>query len=189
MKEKIRFMKGLWFFAAILLCVTGVIALLNPQNTVVTLAILFGIIMLMTGLISIGIFIKYHEEVYGAGWILVDGLLTTIMGVVILCNQYLKAGLIPFLFSAWIMLCGITRVVWSFDLRRFEVTDWSFVLIFGMLEILFGVLTFFEPITAAFAIGTLIGIIFIFYGVSMLVNGITVNSYVKNIKKELGLKK
>ena len=74
----------LWVIAGVLLIIAGVICLVNPGTAIASLAVLLGIAMLFSGIVDIVIFAKGRNYMAGAGWFLVDGILTVLLSLFIM---------------------------------------------------------------------------------------------------------
>ena len=125
MKNNGLFLRVLWIVSGVLLIAAGVLSMWNPQAVARFFTVLFGVVLLLSGLLDIAAFLKCRHAVVGAGWILTDGLLTVLMAVFLLCNQWLAGLAIPVIFCMWILFSGISSVVRSLDLKLFGVRGWG----------------------------------------------------------------
>lgn len=162
----------LWCLSGILLVVMGVLFLSSPTTTMVTLSALLAVVMLVDGIIDMATYFAAKDFVYGAGWVLLDGVLTTIAGLFLQFNRTAAVLAVPILFSLWILTTGITHTVRAFGFRRLGSFGWGWLCTLGVLEILAGVLTLFEPITAMVAISVILGVVLLLKGVSTTLNAI-----------------
>ena len=89
--------------------------------------------MLFSGVVDIIIFATAGSSIYGSGWFLVDGILTVLLSIFLLCNQMFTMMTLPYILGMWLLFSGITKFVNSFDLRRFGVRGWGWVTAFGLL--------------------------------------------------------
>ena len=71
----------LWVLAGVLLIVAGVSCMTRPAAALGGLSILLGLSMLFAGVVDIVIFATAGGSIYGAGWFLVDGILTVLMSI------------------------------------------------------------------------------------------------------------
>ena len=162
MKNNGLFLRVLWIVSGVLLIAAGVLSMWNPQAVARFFTVLFGVVLLLSGLLDIAAFLKCRHAVVGAGWILTDGLLTVLM-----------AGLaIPVIFCMWILFSGISSVVRSLDLKLFGVRGWGWFLLLGILQMALGVLLFIQPVVATFAVGILIGSVLVFQGLAAILSGL-----------------
>ena len=117
--------RALWIIAGALLVIAGVICLVNPDIALSSLAALFGIAMLFSGVVDIVVFAAGRRYMAGVGWFLVDGILTVLLSLFILCNQWFTVLTLPVVFGMWLIFSGITKFVNSFDLQRLGVRGWN----------------------------------------------------------------
>ena len=124
----------LWIVAGVLLIVAGGACMLHPGATLSGLSFLLGMAMLFSGVVDIMIFATAGSSIYGSGWFLVDGILTVLLSIFLLCNQMFTMMTLPYILGMWLLFSGITKFVNSFDLRRFGVRGWGWVpLLYGPL--------------------------------------------------------
>ena len=161
---KTGFLKVLWVISGILLIFAGMLSFLYPQSAVMTIAFIFGLIMLITGIFDIIIYFTIREYMLGAGWILVDGVLTSILSVLLLGNDFVTANVIPYIFAMWMLFSGVTKFISSFDLKKLNINGWGWLSLLGILGTVLGFICFLQPIVAANILGILMGIIFVFQG-------------------------
>ena len=166
------FLRILGIVSGVLLIAAGVLSMWNPQAVARFLTVLFGVALLLSGLLDIAAFVKCRRAVLGADWILVDGILTVLMAVFLLCNQWLAGLAVPVIFSMWILFAGISSVVRSLDLKLFGVRGWGWFLLLGILQMVLGVMLFIQPVVASLAMGILIGTVLIFQGLAAIFAGL-----------------
>ncbi len=130
----------LWVISGVLLMAAGVTAILNPSVALTSLALLIGISMLISGIIDIVIFAETYKLFTGSGWILADGILSVILSLILLCNHWIPAALIPFVFGMWVLFTGIAKLISSLDMKRLGIPGWGWFTALGVLLIVFGVL-------------------------------------------------
>ncbi|MEG0832729.1 MAG: DUF308 domain-containing protein [Oscillospiraceae bacterium] len=175
----------LWLICSILMIPTGIYAILKPAATLVSLAWLIGIILLVDGISAIAVFVSDHDRVFGAGWVLFDGIVTIILSLFMLGNSFFTAAALPFMFGMWIIVSGIQKAIFSFDLKKLGVKGWGWLLAIGILLSLLGVASFINPLVGTIAISTIVGCFLIAYGISSTVLWSRVNSARSFMKESL----
>ena len=123
----------LWVVAGVLLIVAGVLCLASPSLTLSSISLFFGVAMLLSGVVDIVIFAVGNRYMAGAGWFLVDGILTVLLSLFILFNQWFTALTLPFIFGMWLMCSGISKFANSFELRRLGVRGWGWFTALGLI--------------------------------------------------------
>lgn len=175
----------MWILIGVLLILFGFICALNPGVTLTSIALLLGIVLLISGLDDIFVYFKIHQDFSQAGWILAEGILTTILALLCLFNQMITTFTIPMIFSIWILFVGVTRIVSSFTLKDYGVEDWYLMLFTGILLSILGIASVFKPILASFTISMIVGFILIMQGVAVLIKGYYIDRVIKGLKKLL----
>ena len=162
-------MKVLNIIAGVLLIAAGVYCLCNQDIAALTAGLMVGIFMLVSGVIEIVVFAATSGVLFGSGWLLLDGILTVILSLFLLFNQWFTMMSLPLLFTVWLLFSGISRFVSAFDLRAFGVRGWGWVLAIGILLILAGFLCMMDPWVSVAAIGLTVGLVFLLEGISSIV--------------------
>ena len=121
-------MKVLNIIAGVLLIVAGIYCLCNQDIAAMTAGVMVGIFMLLSGVIEIVVFATTSGLLFGSGWLLLNGVLTVILSLFLLFNQWFTMMSLPFLFTLWLLFSGISRFVSAFDLRAFGVRGWGWIL-------------------------------------------------------------
>lgn len=106
---------GWIIFAAILDIILGIIVLVYPGWGILYIAILFAIWFIVDSIIEIKaakLFKEFHRGY--ATWLVVLGVISIIMGVILLFSPLLSAMTIVWLVSVMLMVFGIMHVVQAF---------------------------------------------------------------------------
>ena len=150
--------------AGILLIAAGIYCLCNEDVAVLSAGLMLGIFMLAAGIAEIVVFAGTSGVLIGSGWLLLDGVLTVIMSLFLLFNQWFTLLSLPFIFTVWLMFSGISRFVSAFDLR-----SWGWVLAVGILLMVAGFICMMDPWVSAAAVGVTVGLVFLLEGISAIV--------------------
>ena len=172
MKKGGVYLRVLGIGSGVCLTAAGIFSIWNPQFAAKFLTVVFGAALLASGLLDIAAYIACRRAALGAGWILLDGILTTLMAVLLLCNSWLVGLAVPVIFSMWILFSGISSVVRSLDLKAFRVRGWGWFLTIGILQMVAGVLLFIQPVATAMAVSLLVGLVLILQGFTAIVSGL-----------------
>ena len=158
----------LWFLASILMIVAGIVCFCLPVVTTMTVFayIVDTIVLVIKNVEIVGFFTT--ARFVGGGAFLADGVITTILGIILLANEGVVAGFIPFIFAMWFIIEGISELSLAISAGKFNVPYWWTLLILSILEIVFGFLTFFDPIGGAISMAVMVGTFLIVHGISML---------------------
>lgn len=155
--------------AGILLIAAGIYCLCNEDVAVLSAGLMLGVFMLAAGIAEIVVFAGTSGMLIGSGWLLLDGVLTVIMSLFLLFNQWFTLLSLPFLFTVWLMFSGISRFVSAFDLHALGVRGWGWVLAVGILLMVAGFICMMDPWVRAAAVGVTVGLVFLLEGISAIV--------------------
>ncbi|HTL21348.1 MAG TPA: HdeD family acid-resistance protein [Steroidobacteraceae bacterium] len=158
----------LFLVEGIVLAILGTLALLAPVIASVAATVLFGWLLLLSGIVGlVTTFRARHAP--GFWWSLLSALLGIVAGVVLLGwpllgTLSLTAVLIAFLFAE-----GIISIMYALEHRNALSGRWGWMLASGMVDIGLGVLLFIGlPGTSLWALGLLLGINLIFGGWALI---------------------
>ena len=155
--------------AGILLIAAGIYCLCNEDVAVLSAGLMLGVFMLAAGIAEIVVFAGTSGVLIGSGWLLLDGVLTVIMSLFLLFNQWFTLLSLPFIFTVWLMFSGISRFVSAFDLHALGVRGWGWVLAVGILLMVAGFICMMDPWVSAAAVGVTVGLVFLLEGISAIV--------------------
>lgn len=178
-----EFLTRKWWVIALrglLAIVFGVVALVYPGITLVTLALVFGAYAFVDGIFAIGSAIGHggRESV----WHVLDGILGVAVGIATFFYPGITAQALVFLVGLWAILTGIFEVIAGFELPLSK--DWLLVLA-GVASIIFGVLVFANPVGGALAVVWLIGAYALVFGVTLLAFSIRLRGSAKKLDAKM----
>ena len=162
-------MKVLNIIAGVLLIALGVYCLCNQDIAAMTAGLMIGVLMLISGVMEIVVFATTSGLMFGSGWLLLDGVLTVILSLFLLFNQWFTLLSLPFLFTLWLLFSGVSRFVSAFDLRTLGVRGWGWLLAIGIILITAGLICMMDPWVSVAAIGVTVGLVFLLEGISSVI--------------------
>jgi uncharacterized membrane protein HdeD (DUF308 family) len=159
----------------------GILAFIWPGITLGALVLLWGAFALIDGILSI-IAAVSRREGSGIPWwaLLLEGVLGIAAGILTFIWPGITALMLLFLIAAWAILTGIFEIVAAIRVRKEIEGEWWLVLS-GILSIVFGVLLVARPGAGALAVVWLIGAYALIFGVFL----IALSFKLKGIKQRL----
>lgn len=184
-------MRLLTIISGILMLVTGVFCFINTGQTFLTLAFVVGIVMVLNGIIHTLAYLigrGLHNKGDNNGWILVDALITLVLGILVLCNQLVVDVAIPMVFGMWVLVSGILRVEAASHINRVKKRrNFKSTLVTGILTVAVGVFGFIGPLVAWLSVVFLLGLFLCMQGINIIELGINMphekRDYVKVYKR------
>lgn len=153
----------LWLFRGIFAILFGVLAFAMPGITLVSLVLLYGVYALADGLTSIWV---------GAGARVWSFVLLGILGIIVGIYTFVYTGItalvLLYLIAGWSIARGIFEIIAAIRLRKEIENEWWLIL-GGVISIIFGVALIVNPGAGALAMVWVIGIYAIVFGVTMTV--------------------
>lgn len=162
--------RGLSIFLGILLIIGGLIALSSKVLFSVTTFYLFGWILLVSGAA------QFFGSFFSGSWsrffiLLLTGVLSFIVGAVIIINPAISIGTIAVLLGVVFMIDGIFKIATSISMRT---DNWGWRIAYGIVVFLLGLYMFtLGPIANLWILGLIIGFQLILSGVLMIANAYT----------------
>jgi uncharacterized membrane protein HdeD (DUF308 family) len=115
----------------------GILALIWPGTTFIVLTLLFGAYALVDGIFALVAAIRYAEPGTPRSWLLFEGVVGIIAGILAFLFTGIAALALLYLISAWAIVTGIFEIVQAVELRRVIVNEWLLILS-GIASVIFG---------------------------------------------------
>jgi len=155
--------------------VFGVIAFVYPGLTVAVLVLLFGAWVLVDGVFRIVGAIGHRASDPDWGWQLVIGILGIIIGFLTFHAPAITALALVIYIAAWALMIGATEIAVAFKLRREIKGEW-FLILMGLLSIVFAIMLLWNPLPGALALVWLIASYAIVFGFLGIILGLRLRS-------------
>src|SRR5215470_2953700 len=158
-----------WAFLlrGILAILFGLAAILFPTVAFLTLVVVFGVFALVDGIFSIIAAFTSQAKSENWWWLILHGVLGIVIGVLtIIQPEAMKAAWL-IVIAFWALVTGIFEIVTAIRLRK-EIEGEFWMILGGVFSVLFGLLVFAFPVSGAFAVGFIIGIYALMFGITLL---------------------
>jgi uncharacterized membrane protein HdeD (DUF308 family) len=152
----------------ILMVLFGIIALVRPGIALLTLVYLFGFYAVLDGISAIMIGVRSRGEPH-RGWMVVQGVVSVLAGVVALVWPGITALALLFVVAFWAIVLGIGEIGGAFALRRRGSDTWGWTLAAGILNVVFGVVLVAWPASGILTLVWLVGIFTLAGGLMLIV--------------------
>lgn len=173
--------KNWWLFllrgmAAIIF---GVLALIWPAITLVTLVLLYGAFAFADGIFSLIAGITGKTGRNSRWWLIVFGVLGIAAGVLTVIWPGITALILLFFIAFWSIVGGVFQIVGAIRLRKEIDNEWWLIL-GGALSVLFGLALLVLPGPGALALVWLIGSFAVAYGITLVIFAFRMRQYKPN---------
>ena len=157
--------------------ILGILAMLAPGLTGMSVLILMGVLVLIGGMVRI--IWAFQAGSLGRGLLMFAiGGLTLLCGIVLLAHPLFASGVLTIMLALYFILDGISEIAASVRLR--PGSGWGWMLFAGIVSIWLGIMIWGQfPLSGVWAIGILLGVKLVFVGLIMLMGGSAVRSMAK----------
>jgi uncharacterized membrane protein HdeD (DUF308 family) len=156
----------------------GLIVTFYPSATVNAISVLFGLLLLASGLFHL-IRVFGGNEAHRV-WMGISGLLLIVIGVVMLRHLHLTVALIGLIIGITWIVQGVTALIVSFSGGAREGGGWW--IFFGIFSLVGGIVIVAVPTESVKVLAVLIGIWFIFQGLFEIAGGLRIRQAVRRLQ-------
>lgn len=152
----------------ILAIAMGIIVFIHPGQSFFALSILFGVGILVSGILDLFMASSMHRQ-SGKGWVIVTGILEILFGILLISLPVMSMNILPFVLAFWLMFRGFALIGVSSDMIAWGIKGPGWVIALAIALILCAFVIFFNPIVGVGAIVIWLGASFILLGVGFIV--------------------
>lgn len=148
--------------------VFGLLFLIWPRPSLLTLVYIFGIFVLVDGVFSLVSGIRQPEG-RGVDWgLVILGLVGIAAGIATFIWPGITGLILLLIIGSWAAALGLVEIIIGFEWRR-EIPDAWLLILTGIVSVIFGLVVLFAPRIGALALATFIGFFAVVYGVLHLI--------------------
>jgi len=180
-----RFMSKIFkssLISSIALSILGILLIFESEATIVSISYIIGGILVTMGILGI---MRYFYSEINSPLDVVYGVVTIVMGIVVIINPHAVASIIPFIIGIVIIISSVTKIQYSITLNRRQNHLWKSTLILSMITLIFGLFLIFNPFAGAVFITKLVGGIILVYGILDVISTMTIHKTFKQIQNAL----
>lgn len=142
----------------------GILLFVKPETTLTSISYIIGIMLIILGFISL---IKYLTSEFKQSLTveLIYGIVSMIVGVLLILNPTTIASIIPFILGIWIVINSAIKIQYSVTLKNYDSNNWVYTLTVAILMFICGLVLILNPFEGAVIITKTIGIFIIIYSI------------------------
>jgi uncharacterized membrane protein HdeD (DUF308 family) len=158
----------LFLIEGIILVVLGLAAIVIPPIATLAVELLFGWLFLISGIVG-AITTFMMRQAPGFWWSLVSAILAIAVGVMLLLWPLSGVLTLTLVLVAFFIIEGVASIMFALEHKRELTGRWGWMLASGIIDlILAAVIIAGLPVTAAWALGLLVGINMVFGGTALI---------------------
>ena len=143
----------------------GILAFIFGKATFLTLAILFSLAFLMSGISEVFFSVSNRKEMKHWGWSLAWGIINFIFGFLLLINPFASMFALVLFVGLAFLFRSIGGVILSINLKKTHYSKWWLLLTLSILGVLFSIVLMAHPLIAGAMAVILTGIMLIVGGI------------------------
>ena len=167
--------------SSIILMIIGVLLILQSEITIITISYLIGTLLIAMGAIAIIKFIKNINNVAREELDIFYGVVTIILGVIVVYNPEAIASIIPIIIGIGIIINSATKLQYALELRESLNNQWKTTVVISIISAVCGVILICNPFKGAVVIMQIIGGFIVAYSILDIVSTITIKKNVAAI--------
>lgn len=183
-----NFMKRLYrssLLTSIVAAFVGLMLIIASTEIIIAISYSVGAVLIALGVIGIISYIKELNTEESEQLDLVYGIITIILGAIVIRNPEAIASIIPIVFGLVMIISSSIKINYALNMKSKNNDLWKSTLILALLTTLCGVLLIFRPFEGADLIAKIIGAIILSYAILDIISTITIKRNIKKLHKEI----
>lgn len=177
-----------WLLLAggVILFLIGVVVFAFPVQSYVGMAVLFGWLMLLTGVVETIVAVRNTHYVTGRGWMLAWGVIEIVLGLILVFNVALSSETLPVVLGFWLLMRGFSAVGLGGDMRAVGIRGAGWTILCGILLLLCALGILFQPLVfGSTAVVVWVGLSLLLAGASAALLGLQLRTARRVADKQL----
>ncbi len=170
---------------SIILLVIGLLLFFKSQEAIIGLSYIIGTILVVLGIVAIIMFFKESSEDIKNDLNIVYGIVSLILGILVIVNPNAIAKLIPFIVGIIILINSAIKITYALEAKEDGNDVWKSSLIMALISLLCGIIILFNPFETSVVVFKIIGAFTIIYSVLDIIYMFEIKKEVKDIKKDV----
>lgn len=168
-------------FGSLALVILGILLIFQSEATIISISYIIGGILVAIGALAIVKYLKNTKSQINSGLDMVYGVVTVILGVIVITNPAAIASIIPFVIGFIIIINSARKLQYSIELKNNENELWKSTMIIAFITTIFGVVLVINPFKGVVFITKIVGILITLYSVLDIISTITIKNTLKEI--------
>lgn len=170
-------------FVGVFFVVISIVVFSSPEGSLRALSLLFALSFLISG-VSESVFSFINKDrLDNWGWSLAFGIITSIVGVLLLLKPNLSLSALAFYIGFVILFRSISTIGFALDVKKYGSKQWSGLLILGIIGTIVSFILIWNPLFAGLSIVVLVALNFLFAGLFSIFLSLQFRKLHKSSKK------
>lgn len=156
---------------------------MQPINSYIALSMVFAVSFLISGIAEIVFSLSNKSEMDNWGWTLAFGIISILMGVLLISNPELSMVTLALYIGFVIIFRSVSGISASIELKNYGV-EWGWLMLWSILGLIFGFILLWNPLFAGLTLVAWTALGFLAMGIFSISFSIKLKS-LKNLKDRL----
>ena len=158
----------LFLVEGIILVILGLVAIIVPPLATLAVAIFIGWLFLISGIVGL-VTTFWMRHAPGFWWSLLSAVLGIVAGIVLIGSPVSGAISLTLVLIVFFIIEGVASIMFALEHRRELSGRWGWMLASGIVDLVLAAIIFAGlPLSAAWALGLLVGINLVFGGSALV---------------------
>jgi uncharacterized membrane protein HdeD (DUF308 family) len=185
-RDTVRIHSGLFLAQGIVMTLLGIAAVIWPFVSSLAVSVYVGWLFVFSGLTAVGMML-FAPRMSGFPWPLLTGALALFAGVLLLWHPVQGVASLTLVLVAFFVAEGVFQIAAAYAARAAFPESWGWMLVSGAVDVLLaGLIIAGWPESAAWALGTVVGVNLISSGVAITVVASAVRGFFHAAEKAIG---
>lgn len=141
----------LLLLSGLFVAAVGVAVFCFPAESYITLGLLFGVMMLVTGVAQLVTSVTSRNYFMLRGYTVIGGILDLLLGIFLCCYPGITLVILPVILGVWMLYHSFMIIGFAADLSSFRIKGSGWVVAAGVLLLLMSLLVLLLPFTVGVA--------------------------------------
>ncbi|MCB0468756.1 MAG: DUF308 domain-containing protein [Aequorivita sp.] len=142
--------------------VVSIVVFSSPAGSLVALSLLFALSFLFSGLSESLFALANKDHLDNWGWSLALGIITLIVGFLLLLNPALSLTVLAFYIGFVILFRSISTIGFAIDVKKYGSKNWGGLLVLGIIGTIVSFILIWNPLFAGLSVVILVALSFLF---------------------------
>ncbi len=152
----------------VLTMILGLILIMNPAGVGKGVAVIVGIVLLLSGAMDLGRYFLAREAYFNRNSDIIAGVIKCLVGLAAVARPGRLLSLIVNVAGVFVALNGVKAISNSLGMRSVGMPGWTVSMVFSVLFLLAGISMLFNPFGTVSTVFTILGVLVLLSGIFSL---------------------
>lgn len=161
-----------WMFlvTGLLSIIAGIIVFSKPAESYLTLSVMFGVLMLVTGIVELTVSITSNNYFMTRSYRIIGGILDLLIGLFLCVYPSVTLVILPVILGIWLMFHSFMIIGFGSDMDSMRVKGSGWTVALGVIMLILSLAIVMCPLTIGTAsVVVLTGCAFIVFGIILII--------------------